>query len=251
MDALALIPGGDAALFHAILVFVRVAAIVGLAPAFGEQFIPLRIRLSLALGFAAVVLPAVPQSSDRDFGPIEILSEALIGLAFGLLLRLAVFAIRIAGSIAAQSVSLTHLAAGADAEPLPSFGQVVLLGALTLAVISGLPEAFAAFLIQSYDAVPIATHGAFSAIGQIALHDAGAVLARAFSFALPFLVIGLVYNVGLGAINRAMPTLMVSLVGAPAISLAALGLLSVLAPVMVDLWRDLLFALLASGRFPT
>jgi flagellar biosynthetic protein FliR len=44
------------------------------------------------------------------------------------------------------------------------------------------------------------------------------------------------YNLALGAINRAMPTLMVSFIGAPALSAAGLGLLAMLAPILLAFW---------------
>ncbi len=48
--------------------------------------------------------------------------------------------------------------------------------------------------------------------------------ALAFSLAAPFVIAGLLYNVALGVINRAMPQLMVAMVGAPAITLGGIAL---------------------------
>ena len=44
-------------LWPAVLVFLRVGAAMALMPAFGEQVVPQRVRLMLAVAFTAVVLP--------------------------------------------------------------------------------------------------------------------------------------------------------------------------------------------------
>ena len=55
----------------------------------------------------------------------------------------------------------------------------------------------------------------------------------------------MIYNLALGIINRAMPQLMVAMVGAPAITGGALALLMLAAPVILPLWLGLLQARLA------
>ncbi|MEC8795194.1 MAG: flagellar biosynthetic protein FliR, partial [Pseudomonadota bacterium] len=60
----------------------------------------------------------------------------------------------------------------------------------------------------------------------------------AFTLALPFLIAALLYNLALGIINKAMPQLMVSFVGAPALTLGALLLFAVSAPMILMVWRD-------------
>ena len=62
--------------------------------------------------------------------------------------------------------------------------------------------------------------------------------ALAFALAVPFLVGSLLYNLALGAINRAMPQLMVAFVGAPALTWAALVLLLATAPLILSVWHE-------------
>lgn len=49
-------------------------------------------------------------------------------------------------------------------------------------------------------------------------------------------------NLALGAINRAMPQLMVAFVGAPLITFGGLALLLVATPVILSVWLDALMA---------
>ena len=50
----------------------------------------------------------------------------------------------------------------------------------------------------------------------------------------------MIYNIALGAINRAMPQLLVSFVGAPAITFGGMALLFLAGPIMLSKWLELL-----------
>ncbi len=63
--------------------------------------------------------------------------------------------------------------------------------------------------------------------------------------AAPFTIAAFVYNLALGVINRAMPQLMVTFVGAPAITLGGLVLLLISAPIMLGVWHQGFVAFIA------
>ena len=69
-----------AGMWPAVLVFLRVGAVMALLPAFGEQIVPQRIRLVLTLAFSAVVAPAVwadlPANPPAAALGIEVIDEA-------------------------------------------------------------------------------------------------------------------------------------------------------------------------------
>ena len=67
---------------------------------------------------------------------------------------------------------------------------------------------------------------------------AGHVFSLALSLAAPFAAASFVYNLALGAINRAMPQLMVAFVGAPAITAGALLILWAAAPEILARWGE-------------
>ena len=99
---------------------------------------------------------------------------------------------------------------------------------------------------QSYEVLPF---GVFPVAGDLAdwgVARAAAAFRLAFVLAAPFLAAGLIYNLALGAINRAMPQLMVALVGAPAITGAAILILAIAAPVMLIHWAEVLDRTLAN-----
>lgn len=222
------------------LTFLRVGAVMAVLPGFGEQTVPVRVKLVLALAFTAIVAPSVaPALLPLTVGAAPILvclaTETLIGLSLGLVLRLMILALEMAGTMAAQSTSLSQLF-GAGGEPMPTMSHLFVAGGLALAMMAGLHVRVAEVLILSYDALP---PGAFPDAGIVRGWGTGHIarsFALAFSLAAPFVIASLIYNVALGAINRAMPQLMVAFVGAPALTLGALVLLAVAAPLGLALW---------------
>ena len=224
-------------------VFLRVGAAVAMLPAFGEQAIPARVRLAIALCFALIVSPAVPPPAAVS--PLLLIGEAGIGLMLGLGLRFLIFALQTAGTIIAQSISLAQLF-GTMGEPQPVIGTFLTMAALALAVSQGLHVRAAEYLILSYDLLPMGGGLASPDLARWGLAQVSRSFALAFSLAAPFVIAGLLYNVALGVINRAMPQLMVAMVGAPAITLGGIALFAIAAPLMLQVWLSALSAYLAA-----
>lgn len=234
-----------ATLWHGFVVFLRVGGVIAVMPAFGQGMVPMRVRLGLALAFtvlvAAVIAPFAGQVGD-GFAALfpYILTEPLIGLLLGIGLRLFVLAMQTAGSIAAQSTSLAQILGGAAEEPMPAIGQLLVVGALALAMLAGLHVRATEFMILSYDLFP---PGLFPLPGPVAEWGVARVahaFALAFQLAVPLVIISVLYNLTLGAVNRAMPQLMVAFVGAPLITFGGLALLLLLAPLMLSVWMQAL-----------
>ncbi|MBM9596129.1 flagellar biosynthetic protein FliR [Rhodobacteraceae bacterium MCCB 386] len=234
---------GQETLWVAGIVFLRVGAAMFLLPAFGERLVPARIRLVLALAFTAIVAPAVGPMvaplATGEAGMVRLIAtEAIAGLTIGLMLRLFVMALQIAGTIAAQATSLSQILGDAGIDPQPAIGQLLTIGGLTLAVLADLHVRLAEFIIHSYDILPAGIFPGAALIGEWGIERIAAAFAMAFSLAAPFTIASFVYNLALGVINRAMPQLMVSFVGAPAITLGGLALLLLAAPLMLGLWQQ-------------
>lgn len=220
----------------ALLVFLRVGAALALMPAFGEQSVSPRLRLVIALAFTAVVAPAVrpallsaPSLEAAGF-------EIAMGLSLGAVFRLFIFALQIAGSIIAQATSLSQITGGVAPDPLPAVGHFLTAAGLALAVMAGLHVKLAEAFILSYHLMPVGGFATSSEFAQWGTAQTARAFTLGFTLAAPFTIAALMYNLALGAINRAMPTLMVSFIGAPALSAAGLGLLAMLAPILLAFW---------------
>lgn len=250
MNALAEVAGlAEDVLWQGAIVFLRVGAMAAVLPGFGNRMVPLRVRLALALAFTAVVAPAAPPlaAAQPELGRLLRLlaTETLAGLALGLGLRLFVMALQTAGAIAANATSLSQLLGGAQTEPLPAIGQALTVGGLALAMLAGLHVRLAEFMLLSYEILPAARFPAAAMMAEWGVAQVARAFWLAFTLAAPFVILSMLYNLALGAINKAMPQLMVAFVGAPVITLGGLALFAVAAPVMLSVWLDALLAFLA------
>lgn len=234
-------------LWTALLVFLRVGAAMALLPAFGEQSVPQRLRLVLALAFTAVVAPAVGALPDPAQGVLlPCAVEVVVGIAIGLSLRMFVMALQIAGAMVAQATSLSQLFGGAGPEPQPAISNLLVMAGLALAVAMDLHVHIAELLILSYQMLPAGAFPGASDIADWGLDQITRAFALGFILATPFTIAALLYNVTLGVINRAMPALMVSFVGAPALTAAGLALMAVMAPLALAVWSQALQTFLAA-----
>ena len=98
------------------LVFARIGTMVMLLPGLGEMSVPVRVRLTVALVLAAVLLPlhqAAYQIDLRSFGPLIALlgQELFIGAMLGLTARLTIAGLQIAGNVIAQQLGLGFVTA--------------------------------------------------------------------------------------------------------------------------------------------
>ncbi|MFQ6546824.1 flagellar biosynthetic protein FliR [Aestuariibius sp. 2305UL40-4] len=235
-------------------VFLRIGAMMAMLPVFGERSVPVRVRLVLTLAFTLVVAPAVvSQPPPLVAGAAAALgAEVVIGLFWGILIRLFVHALAMAGAIAAQSTSLSQIFGGsAGMEPQPAISSVMVVAGLALAAIMDLHVALATTMISTYDLMPAGQLPDPRTVSLVGVAHVAESFALAFSLAAPFLIVSTLYNVALGVINRAMPQLMVTFVGAPAITAGGLFLLFLTLPFGLALWSDALMRFLSEpGAMP-
>ena len=221
-------------------VFLRVGSAMSMLPAFGERSIPMRVRLALGLAFTLIITPAVvdriPAVTPANLLGSFLLIETIIGLTIGAMLRLFVIALQLAGAMAAQMISLAQIFGGGATDPQPTIGHVMVLSGLTLAVILGLHVKIVEYLIFSYYLLPARQFPNPAHLTEWGVERIARAFSLGFALAMPFIITSLIYNLTLGVINRAMPQLMVAMVGAPAITLGGLAILALSLPLALQVW---------------
>ena len=239
----------ESTLLIGFLAFLRIGAAMSLLPAFGERSVPIRVRLGIALAFTLIVAPAaapfltpVIESGSK----LYFITETLAGLAIGIVVRLFVISLQVAGSIAAQSTSLSQLFGGASVEPAPAMGHLMVIAGLALAVSTGLHIRLAELLLYSYEVLPAGQFPQPDSWVTWGVSRVSYGFGLAFALAAPFVIASLIYNVALGVINKAMPQLMVAFVGAPAITAGGLILLALTTPYLLSVWIGALNGFLTS-----
>lgn len=233
------------------IVFLRVGPVMSLFPGFGDQGVPVRVRLALAAMLTAVTAPAIAAGPGGVLAGLPppywlLATETGIGLLLGIGLRLFLIALQTAGAMAAQAMSLSQIVGSAGAEPMPAMGHFLAMGGLALAFALGLHVRAAQMMILSYDLFPLGQAPAAAAVAGWGVARVAHAFGLAFTLAAPFVIVSVLYNLTLGIVNRAMPQLMVVFVGAPVITGAGLALLMLLAPMMLTLWMEALSAFVAN-----
>lgn len=222
------------------LTFARVGTMVMLMPGVGESNMPSRVRLTIALALTVVIMPLHQSAYNvnlNTFGPVLLLlfQEIIVGAVLGLTARLTISALQTAGSVVAQQLGLGFAMA---VDPTQNQQGVVVgnfLAVLGVAMIfaTDLHHLVIAALNDSY---MIFAPGEMPLTGDVAQHFTR-VVATSFRIAIqlsaPFLVFGLIFNLGLGILARLMPQMQVFFIGLPlSILLGFLLLLLVLAAMM-------------------
>ncbi|MBV8700212.1 flagellar biosynthetic protein FliR [Bradyrhizobium sp.] len=205
-----------------VLAFARIGAMVMLLPGFGEQNIPVRVKLSIALLLTLIILPlhrAAYQLDLQSMAALMVLMvhEIVIGIVLGATARVTLSALQVAGSVIAQQMGLGFVQ---SVDPTQGQQGVLIGNFLTMLGVTLL------FATDSHHLVISALNDSYKvfAPGEImGSGDVAALATRAFSAAFriglqlsaPFLVFGLVFNIGLGVLARLMPQMQVYFVGVP------------------------------------
>jgi flagellar biosynthesis protein FliR len=127
---------------------------------------------------------------------------------------------------------------------------VLVVAGLAAAVATGLHIRVAEMLILSYGPLPAGQWPGAADVSTWGLAQVTRAFSLGFSLAAPFTLASVIYNVATGVINRAMPQLMVSMIGAPALTLGGLALLAISAPMALGLWIQTLNAYAANPFAP-
>lgn len=227
--------------FAFMTLFARIGALLMLMPALGEKSIPMRMRLCFALAFTLVVFPLlsplIPEMPS-DLGPVIglLLHELAIGLIIGGIIRITTMATLVAGTIVAFQTGLSG-ALGADPAQAGAQSAVFanFLSYLGLALIfsTDLHHLALAAIYDSYGVFSISAPMMLEDFTQIAIQTVAGAFSVGVQMAAPFIVFGLVFNLGSGILARLMPALQVYFVLMPANILVGVLLLFLLLSMMM------------------
>lgn len=201
--------------------FLRISALVAVAPVFGNQSIPMRVRLGIAWVLTLVIAPTLPQSEVPGLFVeswfLIALQQIGIGIVLGFALRLAFAALEVGGEVIAHLMglgfaSLVDPQNGLNVPVLSRF--YVLLATQVFLGLNGhlaLIEVLAdSFTVLSIGVEGIGRTGLWTLVG-----DAGWILAAAVVIALPAAAALITVNLAFGVMTRAAPQLNIFAVGFP------------------------------------
>lgn len=237
----------EAELMTAFLVFVRTLALFVANPLFGNNNIPVRIRIITGLWVGMVLLPMVPTSPGLSFGLAELTSrvihEAFIGVSMGFLVTVLFSLVAVAGHVmsSASGITMSQLFD-------PSLQtQVTVLGSMKTVLLflvflgADLHHILIRGLAASFASIPPGGGGSGIRAGFYMVKLFTTVLQGALSIALPVLLVVFVINLAMAIIARIAPQMNVFFsVGNVINEQAALLVLSMSLPAIAALILSLM-----------
>ena len=227
--------------FIYMLLFARIGAILMLMPALGEQMIPARMRLGFALAFTLVLYPLL--SATMPALPVDVLEifalifhELAVGLMLGAIIRITVMATQVAGAIIAFQ---SGLSTAQSADPTQAgiqgavFGSFLSFVGVTLIFATDLHHVALAAVYDSYTVFTVQTPLMFDDAAQLAIKTVAHAFTIGIQMSAPFIVFGLVFNLGAGILARLMPQMQVFFVLMPANIIGGLILFALLLTMMM------------------
>ncbi len=234
--------------------FFRILGIFTAAPILSARAFPGRVRVALALLVAVVTAP-LSNARPPSFGDPDIwlllAAELMVGLAIGLVARMILSAVDLAGEIIGLQMGLSFAGFFDPASGSNTNAVGRLLGTLSLAafVAADGPALLIAATVQSIETVPAAAAGS-GFLGRI---DIGSIATTVFELgiliALPYMALLLFVNLALGVVSRVAPQLNVFAIGFPVTITAGLVLLTLGLPLMAQPFARVLEAILGAIGF--
>lgn len=214
---------------------LRIGAALQVLPMIGGRGMPMRARLILAVALSATistVLPEPPRAAVDATTVLSVFREMTVGVAIGLVLRLAFEAGQFAGELISQGMALSFATL---ADPLSGASSTVLsqwffliFGLLFFTLDGHL--ALVTLLVDSYAALPIGApladlQGFLAALPTFF----GTCLRAGLLLALPVMMALLASNLAFGVLSRAASAMNPIVVGIPVALVTGLVLLALVA----------------------
>jgi flagellar biosynthesis protein FliR len=210
--------------------FVRVGSCFMVAPAFGAQFVPPRVRIVLAGAVALLIAPLVPAPAAvapfSAAGLVITAQQVVIGVALGFCMQVIFDAVTLGGQLLANSMGLSF-AYNIDPQhgaQTPVLGQFyTLLVTMTFLALNGHLRLIE-MLVEGFRTLPVGTSGLGSDGLWTIVQWGSTLFAGALSVALPGVTALLIVNLAFGIVSRAAPTLNLFAVGLPVSLVFGLGI---------------------------
>ena len=227
------------------LVLCRCAGAVMLLPGLGEEEPPAMVRGGLALSLAILLTPLEAGNFPHPPSSILVLAgmvacEILVGGLLGWLARVVALALPAAGQIVSLMTGLSSVlqpdaVLGAQSAAL---GRLFALLAPVLILASGLYALPLQALAGSYAIFPAGTGVPSGDLLEVAVCAVSGGFSLAVRLAAPFILLSIVWQVGLGLLSRLVPTIQVYFASMPGQVLGGLLLVGTLAAALMHAWLE-------------
>lgn len=230
---------------HYLYVLFRIAGMLMAAPVVGAKFIPVRLRLFLAMLIAFIIFPLLPDIGTWQAlsleGALVTIEQVLIGLAIGLVFQF-VFQIVVLGGqvLALQSgLGFATLVDPQSHENLPMISQFYLLSVTLLFLAFDGHLKLIEMVVNSFQTIPIGNFGLGSQDYLQLVSFAGDIFSGAVSIALPAIISLLMVNMTFAIITKSAPQINIFAIGFPLTLVFGLFIMYLSFPNMMNFTESL------------
>lgn len=210
-------------------VFIRVAVMLGFIPFIGARMTPIVVRIGIALAITLLVLPVV-EITNRNL--VESIFEGFfMGMAMGLSARIILSAIEIASQwinlqLGLGMASVFNPLVGESLGPLTFF--YTLLG-MVIFFLLDMHHYFLEAIIRSFQVTAIR----YETIYQGIIEHSKIMFPLALKIAAPILLVQMIINISMGLVSKVMPQANIFFVTVPLNIFSGLLFIVITIPIML------------------
>lgn len=231
--------------FAFMMAFVRIGTALMVMPGIGNTFVPANIRLYFALGFAFVFFPVIqgklpPEIPGTAIMLTLLVFEFIVGLFIGLISRILMAALDVAGMIVSMQSSLANaqLFNPAFASQGSIIGTFLTITGMTLLFTTDLHHLMILAIMQSYEIFPVGHALDIGSMTELMTNAVAGAFAVGVQISAPFLVLILLLYVCMGVMAKLMPQVQVFMIAMPVQIWIALVTLAMVISAMMLIWLD-------------
>ena len=231
--------------FLFILTFARLGSMMMVLPALGEQMVPRSFRLSLAILLTLVMLPVLEETAQplplsMPALIVAVVREIIIGVAIGLIVRMVMGAVQVAGTTIAFQIGLGFAQNVDPAQGIQGaiFSNFLTMLAILLIFATDTHHFLIAALYDSYRIFPQDGPILTGDWAELAIRTVTGSFQIALQMAAPFVVFGLIFYLGMGILSRLIPQLQIFFLALPVNILLGFGLTAILLTTMMTAFLD-------------
>lgn len=230
-----------------VMIFLRISAMLVVAPLFGHQAVPLQVKVGISLFLAYVLFPLLSsyhQHIDVHYVALFLmaLKEIILGVLVGFLLHLLFVGFRYAGELMAYTmgVSTAQMFDPENSQQTPVLGEFFYLFALLLFLVIDGHHFVLQSLFLLFKKVPVGEFVLAEPVMQSLISLTGLVFVVAVKIAAPVLIAGFLTYFGLSVLARVMPQANILVVGFPITITVGMLLLVASVPLTAVVFKKML-----------